>query len=353
MNQKPLPSRDSTDPSPVFKSLRSAGPQAPDAQATVVMHPAEKWQTHESRWEMKHRELRIARNTKEAAFTDITQTRLAEYHRSIRIRMEATGSLAAGLAHDYAELLATVLLNLELAHDLIPPKEAFLDRHIDAAVHAATLAQELTRQMATLATHPAATGTVPVDLPLLLDACCHAILDGHPIHCTFQLAEDLWPVAMHAGQLGQSLRQVLLNAREAMPRGGNITLHAENLRLAPNGPYALVPGDYVLLSVTDEGGGIPKATQPRVFDPYFSTKPKNGHFGRGLGLTICEAIIRMSGGAIDFESQEGVGTTFHIHLPASRPRAGPGSPETQAAPRNPAPAPTDHTQDPLRPPRRP
>ena len=274
-----------------------------------------------------------------AAMTDITESRRAERYRSILSRLEAAGSLAGGLAHDYGDLLATIQLNLELAQTLIPSGEEFLARRIEDAAHAALLAQELTRHLIALAPETTATVRTPVELSEVLHACSDAVLNGHPVRCSFLLPEDLWPVEMDVGQLGQALRHLILNARESMPHGGMITLQAENLSLQPAEAHASAPRNFVRLSISDRGEGMAETTQPRIFDPYFSTKPKANHWGRGLGLTICQAVIRKNGGTIEVESQEGVGTTFHVDLPASRRL----TVESPAAPRlfrqNPSPCP--------------
>jgi len=117
-------------------------------------------------------------------------------------------------------------------------------------------------------------------------------------------------------QLGQVLRNIVLNAREAMPGGGMVSVRAENVVQEGNQQSSLDPGHYVRISVSDQGGGIEKDVLPRIFDPYFSTKQRGDQKGMGLGLTICYTIVQKHRGAITVESTVGVGTTFHIYLPA-------------------------------------
>jgi signal transduction histidine kinase len=138
------------------------------------------------------------------------------------------------------------------------------------------------------------------------------------VRCDFALAEDLWPAEVDAGQIGQVIRNLVLNAREAKPTGGVICVRAENVVLGPQEHPSLPPGDYVRVSVTDWGGGIPKEVLPKIFDPYFSTKPRASQKGMGLGLAICHQVIQKHGGAIGVKSEPGAGTTFCLHLPASR-----------------------------------
>jgi CheY-like chemotaxis protein len=141
---------------------------------------------------------------------------------------------------------------------------------------------------------------------------------GSRLRCDFSLAEDLWPTEVDPGQTGQVFRNLALNAREAMPEGGTISVRAENVVLGPHEHPSLPPGDYVRVSITDRGGGISKDVLPRIFDPYFSTKLRGAQKGMGLGLAICHAVIQRHGGAIAVQSEPGVGTTFHLLLPASR-----------------------------------
>jgi CheY-like chemotaxis protein len=114
------------------------------------------------------------------------------------------------------------------------------------------------------------------------------------------------------------MRNLVVNAREAMPEGGVISVRAENAVLGPHEQSSLPPGNYVRVSVADWGGGIPKELLSKIFDPYFSTKKRGTQKGMGLGLAICHTVIQKHGGAITVESEPGVGTTFRVLLPASR-----------------------------------
>ena len=133
-----------------------------------------------------------------------------------------------------------------------------------------------------------------------------------------RLADDLWLAEVDAGQIGQVIRNLVLNARDAMPEGGVISIRAENVVLGPQENLTLPPGDYVRVSIADQGAGISKEALSKIFDAYFSTKQRGEQKGVGLGLTICHAIIQQHGGAIDVQSELGAGTTFRLHLPASR-----------------------------------
>ena len=143
-------------------------------------------------------------------------------------------------------------------------------------------------------------------------------LSGSQLRCDFSLTEDLWLAEVDAGQIGQVVLNLMLNARRAMPEGGAISVRAENVVLGPQESPVLPPGDYVRVSIADRGSGISKELLPKIFDPYFSPKERGSQKGMGLGLTICHSIIQRHGGAIAVESELGVGTTFCIHLPARR-----------------------------------
>ena len=209
-----------------------------------------------------------------------------------------------------------ILLNLELAQTLIPPGEELAHR-LEQAKQAALTAGGLTQQLITFAT-----GGAPVRKPTRLSGVIQEsvrlALSGSRLRCDFSLAEDLWPAEVDAGQIGQVIRNLVLNAREAMPEGGVISVRAENVVLGPQENPSLPPGDYVRVSIADRGGGIAKEVLPKIFDPYFSTKQRGTQKGMGLGLSICHTVIQKHGGAIAVESEPGVGTTFRLHLPASR-----------------------------------
>jgi signal transduction histidine kinase/ActR/RegA family two-component response regulator len=251
-----------------------------------------------------------------AAVTDITASKRAEKDRLILNKLESTGILAGGIAHDFNNLLTVILLDLELAKALVPSCEELAHR-VEDAKKAVLLARKLTQQLIIFAK-----GGVPVRKPThlsgVIQESVRLTLSGSRVRCEFSLAEDLWPAEVDEGQIGQAIRNLVLNAREAMPKGGMISIRADNVVLGPHENPSLPPGDYVRVSVTDRGVGMSKELLPKVFDPYFSTKQRGDQKGMGLGLTICHTVIQKHGGSISVESELGVGTTFDLHLPASR-----------------------------------
>jgi two-component system, cell cycle sensor histidine kinase and response regulator CckA len=251
-----------------------------------------------------------------AVLDDITEQKRAEEDRLMLNRLESTGILAAGIAHDFNNLLTMILLNLELAQTLSPGGEE-LAHHLEQAKQACLLAKGLTQQLVAFAAGGAPVRK-PTLLPGLIEASVRLAASGSRLRCDFSLAEDLWPAEVDAGQIGQVIRNLVLNAREAKPAGGVISVRAENVVLESQEHPTLPPGEYIRVSVTDWGGGISKEVLPKIFDPYFSTKQRGTQKGMGLGLSICHTIIQKHGGTIAVESKPGVGSTFHILFPASR-----------------------------------
>ncbi|OGQ87402.1 MAG: hypothetical protein A2512_01560 [Deltaproteobacteria bacterium RIFOXYD12_FULL_56_24] len=167
----------------------------------------------------------------------------------------------------------------------------------------------------------------PIDIhpanPLKEEAL--STLAGSGLTAEFDLAENLWPITVDPSQFRNVIKHMALNALEAMPlqSGGTLLIKAANESLPENHAKhpTLPPGCYVKISIQDYGCGISKENLPRIFDPYFSTKQLGAQKGMGLGLTLCDSIIRKHGGAITVESEPGKGTTFDIYLPAAAEKA--------------------------------
>lgn len=250
------------------------------------------------------------------AVTDITANKRAEADRLIMNKLASTGILAGGIAHDFNNLLTVVLLNLELAQQLIPPG-AELAQYLEEAKRTSLLARSLTAQLVTFAE-----GGAPIRratfLAGVIQESIRPALSGSNVRCEPSLAEDLWAADVDAGQIGQVIRNLILNAREAMPTGGVVFVRAENVELCVQTPPSLPTGEYIRITIADQGAGIPPEVLPKIFDPYFSTKQRGQQKGMGLGLTICHAIVQKHEGALVVKSEVGVGTTFHLYLPAAQ-----------------------------------
>ena len=197
------------------------------------------------------------------------------------------------------------------------PLEEKLAQHLEEAKETCLLASSLTTQLLTFAK-----GGAPIRKAMLLSGVIQESirpsLSGSKVRCEFSLAEDLWLTEVDAGQIGQVIRGMILNAREAMPEGGVVYVRAENMILGAQEQTSLPAGEYIHVSIADQGTGIAKEVLPKIFDPYFSTKHRGDQKGMGLGLTICHAVVQKHGGAIVVKSEVAVGTTFDIYLPAAR-----------------------------------
>ncbi|MBI9101756.1 MAG: response regulator [Spirochaetales bacterium] len=138
-------------------------------------------------------------------------------------------------------------------------------------------------------------------------------LSGSNIIGQFDIQQDLRNCNIDKNQIGQVIDNIIINASQAMPLGGQIDLRAKNVSLKDGEHALLVAGEYVKITIKDYGIGIPPQMLTRIFDPFFTTKPK----GHGLGLATCYSIVKKHGGCIDVESEQGTGSTFHIYLPAT------------------------------------
>lgn len=265
-----------------------------------------------------------------AVLEDITGLKQAEADRLILNKLESTGILAGGIAHDFNNLLTVILLDLELALEFTTPGKG-LTELLEEAKKAGWAARGLTHQLITFA-NGGAPVRQPVHLAGLIQESSQAAVSGSPVRCLFSAADDLHPVKADAAQIGQVIRNLVQNAREAMPNGGTVSVRAENVVLGRRDKTSLPPGEYVRVSVTDQGGGIAKDILPKIFDPYFSTKVKGNQKGMGLGLTICHSIIRKHDGAITVKSEAGSGTRLELFLPAYRLQPEPEPPKETSKP---------------------
>jgi two-component system cell cycle sensor histidine kinase/response regulator CckA len=228
-------------------------------------------------------------------------------------RMEATGRLAGGIAHDFNNLLTVIMSYSELGRFALnsthPSFEALEQINV-----AAQRAAALTRQLLIFARKEVVDPKV-VDVNHLVENVAKLLrrVVGEDVLVALDVSDEPAPVTMDPVQCEQLLMNLAVNARDAMPGGGSLTIRTEQT------------SDLVRVSVRDSGMGMPKEVQERAFEPFFTTKDAGK--GTGLGLSTCLAIVRRAGGAIHVESELGVGTTFHIELPRARAGAEAESPE--------------------------
>jgi len=244
--------------------------------------------------------------------TDVTAQKKAEQELFKAQKLESIGLLAGGIAHDFNNIITAILGNIQIAKMIGTEKEETI-KILSNAEKACLHASNLTRQLLTFSK-----GGAPVKEPIFLSThledMANLALRGSNVACVSSIVDDLWPVEVDVGQITQVIHNIVINADQAMPGGGKITLRAENIVISEHDGLSLESGSYVKISIQDKGIGIPKENQMLIFDPYFTTKQK----GSGLGLTICYSIIKNHDGFILVESEVGNGTTFHVLLPVSK-----------------------------------
>ncbi|MDQ1328612.1 MAG: hypothetical protein QG641_1897, partial [Candidatus Poribacteria bacterium] len=241
---------------------------------------------------------------------DVTEKRRMEEDLLRVQKLESIGVLAGGIAHDFNNILAGIMGNISLAKMLINTGEKAFER-LTVAESACLQAKKLTQQLLTFSK-----GGVPIIKPTLIKELLvessNFVLRGANTKCEFSIPDNIWNAEVDAGQIGQVISNLIINADQAMPEGGMINVQAENVILEEKNTLILNGGKYIRITIGDQGIGIPEENLKRIFDPYFTTKQK----GNGLGLAIVYSIVRKHNGQIIVESQLGIGTMFQIYLPA-------------------------------------
>jgi len=264
----------------------------------------------------------------EAIAEDVTERRMLEDQFRQAQKMEAVGRLAGGVAHDFNNLLMVISGYTEVILTMLDVNSPLHEKG-RAIQQAADRATTLTRQLLAFSRKQMLelkivdVNTIVEDMERLMRP-----LIGENIDLVTKLAPEAGHTRADAGQLEQVLMNLVVNAKDAMPNGGKLTIQTQNVSEIEGqrrGPTFIRPGHYVLLSVSDTGVGMDKETQSRIFEPFFTTKEMGK--GTGLGLSTVYGIVKQSGGYVMVRSEEGRGSTFQIYLPRVE-----GTAEKQPAP---------------------
>ena len=255
----------------------------------------------------------------------------AQQQRAYSQKMDALGQLTGGVAHDFNNLLMVVTGHTELLKQKVGD-DPRIARAVEAIELATARGETLTRQLLTFSRRHTVSPSV-FELAGRIDAFRTMIASsmGAMVKLVATIEPQVWPVRLDANEFELALVNITLNARDAMPSGGVISLTAENVTLSGNETLAKVAGEFVALRVTDTGSGIAPDLLPKVFDPFFTTKPAEK--GSGLGLSQVYGFAHQSGGTVSIESELGKGTGVTLFLPRGHETADAvqEAPETESA----------------------
>lgn len=264
--------------------------------------------------QLRVHELRVSRGELEMQNEELRRLKVELNVEECRLKtrkIEAMGVLADGIAHNFNNLLMVVMGHIYCAKMLLSPTDKAHER-LTIAEAAAFKTKELTQQFYAFSKEGAPLIS-SISTSYLVKSYAHLALSDAKSTCACAIPEDIWNIEADDGQIGQALTNILINADQAMPAGGHITVRLENALAADHPHLPFKNGRYVKIAITDQGCGIPEKHLCEVFEPYFTTKGK----GRGLGLTIAYSILKRHGGHLAVESAPGCGATFTLFIPAS------------------------------------
>jgi PAS domain S-box-containing protein len=260
------------------------------------------------------------------AARDLTETRNLERQFRQAQKMEAVGRLAGGVAHDFNNLLTVII-----GHTDLMMRDASLESARESLTEvraAAQSAAELTKQLLAFSRQQVVEAR-PIEIDAIVRGAEKLVkrLIGEDIEVITRVGAPDVAINIDPHQLEQVLINLAVNARDAMPEGGTISIETSTLALTAESGWGVSPGRYALVIVSDNGSGMDAATQERIFEPFFTTKEAGK--GTGLGLSIAYGVVKQAGGTINVYSEPGMGTVFRIYLPVSSEAKGPHDPANQ------------------------
>jgi PAS domain S-box-containing protein len=256
-------------------------------------------------------------------FRDVTERERLDVELQRTAKLDSIGVLAAGIAHDFNNALTGILGHLNLATlDAESTDTVAVD--LKHAEEATLRARDLAKRLLTFA-KGSAPAKAASDIERIVRDAANLAMSGSRARCAFDFQPNLPAVDVDAGQINQVIHNLLVNADQAMPDGGEISVRCQTVLADSQPGLPLTPGVYVRVTVEDHGSGIPAENLSRIYDPFFTTKPK----GSGLGLAVVHSIVKRHGGHVDVTSHEGSGTTFSIYLPTTGKETAEHQPEVQ------------------------
>lgn len=257
-----------------------------------------------------------------ASSRDLTESKRTEEVLRHAMKMEAVGTLTGGMAHDFNNLLGVIILNLDVAQRLLPDSDRTKKLVVDALASARSGAALIRNLLAFARRQPLMAARVEINEVI---SRTHSLLSralGEDIEIVLACAPGVWPVTADPSQVEASVMNLAANARDAMPKGGRLTIATSNQYL--DADYAklnpsVTPGDYAMIAVSDTGTGMTPEVAAKVFEPFFTTKQLGK--GTGLGLSMVFGFAKQSGGHVSVHSKPGVGTTFRLFLPRAQDTA--------------------------------
>jgi len=241
---------------------------------------------------------------------DVTGLKELEEERRKADKLKSLSILTGGLAHDFNDILTSIIGNISLAKTYVTDNEELYAMLVDAEV-AGLKARDLTQRILDLSK-----GAVPfrqrTEITQLIQKTTDYCISSSKLECMYSLPDDIWTVDVDPDLIGQVISHIVQNADKAMPDGGAIFVSADNVMIEDGDELPVKPGPYVKIDIKDRGQGIPSDRLPDIFDPYFGQSGE----GDGIGLAASYSIVKHHGGHITVDNSAGIGTTFTVYLPA-------------------------------------